>query len=100
VKQKHVEELRLAANAENNGRGISCVRSMLQALDRGDIETARIIFGNEGDKVRQYPRVDVLLRDILGCRMHGENDCEDSLCASLLASAKRASCSRPSDNGA
>jgi hypothetical protein len=90
VKQKQVEELRLAASAENNGRGIACVRSMLTALDQGDIETARIIFGNEGDKVRQYPMVDVLLHDILGCRMHGETDCDDSLCSSLLASAKRA----------
>jgi hypothetical protein len=90
MSQKKVEELRRISGVENNGRGISCVRSMLQYLDRDDIETARIIFGNEGDKVRQYPKVDVLLRDILGCRMHGERDCDDSLCSSLLASAKRA----------
>lgn len=75
-----LEKLRQLERSENGTIGISCVRSMIRALDQGDLPTAQVIFGNEGDKVRQYPNVDKTLRELLGCRMHSEKNCQSWLC--------------------
>jgi hypothetical protein len=39
----------------NNGRGSSVVRSIIESLERGDIEGANTIARTDADKVRQYP---------------------------------------------
>lgn len=57
---------------ENEGRGITCVRSIVLYLRRGDWESAQAIRRNEGDKTRVYPRVEAELFAIFGDRLTGK----------------------------
>lgn len=41
-------------NQKNNGRGISCIRTIVTFLDRDDFESARAVVNNEWDKIRSY----------------------------------------------
>lgn len=85
-----IERLRELEKTENGKMGVSCVRSMLRSLDVGNVAEAQTIFGNEGDKVRQYPQIEKLLLSLLGCRLHSAQSCNDSLCSALRHSnAKR-----------
>lgn len=65
---------------ENNGRGISCVRSIVIYLRRGEWENAIAIRRLEGDKTRCYPKVEAALTKILGCRLHAAIHCSSWLC--------------------
>jgi hypothetical protein len=47
--------------SKNDGRGISCVRTLVMYLRRGDIESAKAVCLNEGDKIRNYPDIKELL---------------------------------------
>ncbi len=46
---------------KNGGRGISCIRTLIFYLDRGDIDSAKAVFLNESDKIRNYPDIKLLL---------------------------------------
>lgn len=50
----------------NGGRGVSAVRQVAQSLVGGDIEAARAVYDNDGDKIRNYPEIDSLLAEELG----------------------------------
>lgn len=65
---------------ENDGRGITCVRSIVSYLRQGDWESAKAIRRNEGDKTRSYPEVEKALGEIFGCRLHGMYACKDEWC--------------------
>lgn len=41
----------------NEGRGISCVRTVVHSLRRGDYSGARACINNESDKIRSYDEV-------------------------------------------
>ena len=51
--------------AENDGRGISCVRQVVDELRRGDIEGARIIADMDGDKLRAHPGIENYLEETI-----------------------------------
>ncbi|MDX1535896.1 MAG: hypothetical protein R3346_04015 [Candidatus Spechtbacterales bacterium] len=51
--------------SENEGRGISCVRTIAAYLRAGDKKTARAICLNESDKIRSYPEIYGLLKEQL-----------------------------------
>ena len=50
---------------ENEGRGISCVRQVVDELRRGDIEGARIIADMDGDKLRSHPKIENYLEETI-----------------------------------
>lgn len=41
----------------NSGRGVSCVRTIVHSLRRGDFSGARACINNESDKIRSYDEV-------------------------------------------
>lgn len=60
-----IEALSKLQAAHNNGRGISCVRTIVMCLQRGDIASAEAVALNELDKVRLYDDVYAKLRTML-----------------------------------
>jgi hypothetical protein len=46
---------------ENDGRGVSCVRSIVAYLRRDDLSAAKAIVNNEGDKIASYPVIEAAL---------------------------------------
>lgn len=46
---------------QNNGRGVSCIRSMITWLRRGDYRSARAVSSNEYDKIRGYPDIQLVI---------------------------------------
>jgi hypothetical protein len=50
-------ELDALQREENDGRGVSCIRTLLVYLRRGDLSAARAIINNEFDKIRNYPNI-------------------------------------------
>jgi hypothetical protein len=75
------EILYMAQAKENDGRGISCVRTMIMYLRNGSFEAAQSIRRTEGDKTRSYPEMETKLTEFFGCRMHAKYDCKDSFCS-------------------
>ncbi len=39
---------------ENEGRGVSCVRAVIACLNSGDLEGAKAVCKNDGDKIESY----------------------------------------------
>lgn len=54
---KQADELDRLQALENEGRGVSCVRTLAFHLRRGEIELAKAVAENEGDKIRNYPSI-------------------------------------------
>ena len=48
---------------ENGGRGVSCVKTIIMYLQRGDIESVKAVMLNEGDKIRNYPEIETMLKE-------------------------------------
>ena len=42
---------------ENDGRGVSCVQTIVTYLNMGDIRAARAVARNESDKLWAYPEI-------------------------------------------
>jgi len=55
-------ELRILESQQNEGRGVSCVRSIIFFLEKEDRISAEITCFNEGDKICNYPEIQRLLR--------------------------------------
>lgn len=55
--RKLANQLNDLQNKENEGRGISCVKTIVTYLQNGDIETAKAICRNESDKINSYEDV-------------------------------------------
>lgn len=70
------EHLQAAQAAENNGDGIRCVQVMLKFLERGQTDLAKNVWQIDGDKLHAYPEVKKLCREIFGCRLHLNKNCE------------------------
>lgn len=48
----------------NDGRGISCVRSVCSYLERGQLSSAKAVVNNESDKISSYPDVVAALKRV------------------------------------
>lgn len=59
------EELYTRQKDKNEGRGVSCVRDIADALSQGDFERAKAICFNEGDKFDGVPDIRETLEDRL-----------------------------------
>jgi hypothetical protein len=49
--------------SKNDGRGVSCVRGIIFELRRGNVDSAKAICNNEGDKLRNYPDIVKLIEE-------------------------------------
>lgn len=78
-----IEQLKELDAKENEGRGISCVQSVITCLERNDIATAKIVYRNDGDKIRCYPKIQQWFYDNIGCRCHFEKNCDSWLCEDI-----------------
>lgn len=67
----------------NNGRGILTVRDIISCLRSGKVETAKIVYGIDGDKIQPYRNLQNKIESILGCRLHCVKNCQDKLCKAI-----------------
>lgn len=77
------DELDVLQAGKNDGRGISCIRTIIMYLRQGDIKSAICVRRNEGDKTRSYPDVEKYLNEVFGCRTHAEIGCQGWLCKEI-----------------
>ena len=77
------DELDALQASKNEGRGVSCVRTMVMYLRMGNITSAIAVRMIEGDKTRSYPDIEKYLNEVFGCRLHGKINCEGDLCQSI-----------------
>ena len=68
------------SSKENDGRGVSCVDSVISCLNKGKIELAKRVYKNECDKIRSYPYIQEWFYNFFGCPTHFTIDCQDELC--------------------
>jgi hypothetical protein len=61
---KMLKSLKEMEKVQNNGRGVSCVRSIISYIKKGDMGSANATCFNENDKIRNYPEIQGLLRKI------------------------------------
>lgn len=59
------DELDRLQSGKNNGRGVSCIQTIIIYLRIGDIDKAKAVYFNEGDKINNYPDIEKLLQDEL-----------------------------------
>lgn len=78
-----IDLLRSQEAKANNGRGVTCVWSILSYIDCNDWKSAKRVFETDGDKVHQYPEIEETLVSLFGCRMHGNRSCVNTICCSL-----------------
>ena len=71
-----IEALDNLQKKENEGRGISCVKAIVTYMLRGQFDLAAAVRKTEGDKTRNYPKVEEQLLSMFGCRLHGEKECK------------------------
>ena len=58
----HIDELDRLQSLKNQGRGISCVRTIIHYLRRGQIDLAKNVYEVDGDKIcAVYPDVDKMI---------------------------------------
>lgn len=74
------DELDALQAKQNEGRGVSCVRTMVFYLRQDNVVSALAVRQIEGDKTRSYPDIEQFLNDNFGCRLHGKVDCEVDWC--------------------
>lgn len=55
------KDLDLLQMNENEGRGVGCVKTIISCLQKGDVEEARAVCFNEGDKLEGYDKIKILL---------------------------------------
>lgn len=72
-----VEKLIKLNKKENDGNGIICIDSIITCLLNKDIDRAKLVYRNDGDKIRAYPKIQQWLYENFGCRTHFEIDCQD-----------------------
>lgn len=70
-----VDELEILQATYNGGRGVSCVKSIIIYLRRGDNASALSTALNEFDKIRRYPKI----VEMLGNNLEGAIYCERHL---------------------
>jgi hypothetical protein len=83
MNSEHIQELNELQKQCNDGRGISCVKSIIICMERGDIVSAKFVYSIDGDKIRQYPYVNEWLMKHFGCRIHHIVNCTNTLCITM-----------------
>lgn len=78
--QTIISELEIANKLANNGCGSATIRSIIQALQHDDYESACREWECDGDKLTQYPILRALIIKHFGCRAHLIKDCQNWLC--------------------
>ncbi|MBK9141697.1 MAG: hypothetical protein IPM23_04320 [Candidatus Melainabacteria bacterium] len=58
------EELDRLQSGENQGRGVSCVRTLIFYLRRKEFDKAKAVARNESDKIRSYPEIVAVLKRV------------------------------------
>jgi hypothetical protein len=74
------EKLEILNAEANSGRGVSCVKDIIMYLKRGDTNSAKAVYRNEGDKIRCYPEIQRVIENSFGCRTHFVVDCKQRFC--------------------
>ena len=65
------EQIREANKTANEGRGSGTAEILCGFLDKLDMEGARAFHEYDGDKLRQYPKLDAaVMGSAVGCRTH------------------------------
>lgn len=59
------DELEKMQAIENEGRGISCVKTVIIYLRLGDLTKAKAVCDNEGDKIGNYPEIKEYIKKTL-----------------------------------
>lgn len=72
------DELNQLQEKENDGRGITCVKSIVAYLRMGDLRSAVLIRQHDGDKTINYYDVENYLTEKFGCRTHGKINCTNA----------------------
>lgn len=62
---KIADELNKMQAMENDGRGVSCVQTVIVYLRLGDLGSAKAVCNNEGDKIRNYPKIKEYIKKTL-----------------------------------
>jgi hypothetical protein len=63
---KEIDDLDYEQSLCNQGRGISCVKTLLYYVNQGEIDKARAVFNNEADKIYSHSAVYEALWLLLG----------------------------------
>jgi hypothetical protein len=79
---------------KNDGRGVSCVKTIAAYLLLGKFEPAKTIRQLDGDKTRQYEDIEDELLRFFGCRIHGKHGCMNYLCLSKTSYPKEGRASK------
>ncbi|MGD9684521.1 MAG: hypothetical protein AB7W16_25435 [Candidatus Obscuribacterales bacterium] len=58
------DELDRLQSGENQGRGVSCVRTLIFYLRRQEFDRAKAVARNESDKIRSYPEIVSVLKRV------------------------------------
>jgi hypothetical protein len=72
-----LERLKDLNAVANNGRGVSCVVDIINALCDKNIATAKSIYQHDGDKIAAYTEIQEWCFRNFGCRTHLDKDCKD-----------------------
>ncbi|MFZ2038732.1 MAG: hypothetical protein WAV11_02250 [Minisyncoccia bacterium] len=55
------DQLEKLQSSENEGRGVSCVRTAIFYLRGGDLDGAKAVCKNDHDKIQNYPDIEKFL---------------------------------------
>ncbi len=83
IRIAQAEELDALQAEQNEGRGVSCIKSIVFQMRKNDIDCAKRVYQLEGDKIRQYPEIQKWLLDHFGCRTHLKKNCDNWLCKKI-----------------
>jgi hypothetical protein len=64
--KKIAQELNLLQSQENDGRGVSCIRTIVSCLEQEDLDHAIAAYNVDGDKVANYPKCEKFICESLG----------------------------------
>jgi hypothetical protein len=64
ISKTQLDQLRELESEANDGRGVTCVRSIIFYIETGDFESAAIRYRTDRDKLRQYPELEAFLKDL------------------------------------
>ncbi len=79
-RQDNIRILDDLQSKENDGRGVSCICSIISFLRRKEYNNAKRVYQYDGDKIRQYPEIQDWLSNNFGCRTHLKKNCDNWLC--------------------
>lgn len=57
IDQETINKLDSLQSRQNDGRGVSCIKSVVAYLRMNDWKSAKTVYFNERDKVWQYPEL-------------------------------------------